>query len=303
MVKRKHVWLLRVSISVLANLMKLMPLLLRWLAFVFYSHGRLSGTWKFFQFDCKTALLHAPIRHPIFARFYPGFSGVVSSKVVRILIALYGLRQSALEFYTLFRSLSVDLGMVRCDVDHGVFIGRWISPPDPSIPMPSDGSPLTLYVPLHVDDGLAITNSKCLYAWFIRTLQQRLLIVDMGSCQKFLNILIIRDRPARRTWLSMLVSSSTNGIFPLVRLPLFLFRLSPRILHRLLMPFLILTTLTSHLNTSNWLVVFCILLLRPDRISRTMRCGLASLMQNLPVRIFYWLSMFSGICQVLGCLR
>src|SRR6266567_366558 len=68
--------------------------------------------------------------------------------------------------------------------------------------MPLDGSPLVLYVPLHVDDGLAATNSTPLYLWFIQTLKRRLLIVDMGPCKKFLSLLLIRDRANHRAWLS-----------------------------------------------------------------------------------------------------
>jgi Reverse transcriptase (RNA-dependent DNA polymerase) len=117
-------------------------------------------------------------------------------------VALYGLRQSAYEFYILILSLLLELGMIRCEVDHGVFFGEWTSPPDSSIPMPSNGEPLVLYIPLHVDDGLAITNSAPLYAWFLSMLSKRLHIVDLGPCAKFLNILIIRDRPRRCLWLS-----------------------------------------------------------------------------------------------------
>ena len=102
----------------------------------------------------------------------------------------------------LFLSLLLELGMTRCDVDHGVFVGNWSSPPDPSIPMPADGSSLVLYVPIHVDDGLAITNSQPLYAWFLLVLSKRLIILDVGVCSKFLSILIIRDRLNRRLWLS-----------------------------------------------------------------------------------------------------
>ena len=156
---------------------------------------------EIFQFDCKTAFLHAKLRHDLYARPFPGFETSSPSKVLRILVALYGLRQSAFEFYILLMTLLLALGMVRCEVDHGVFIGEWTSPPDPSIEMPASG-PLVLYVPLHVDDGLAITNSAPLYAWFLKVLSQRLHIVDLGPCSKFLSILIIRDRPARRIWLS-----------------------------------------------------------------------------------------------------
>ena len=156
---------------------------------------------EIFQFDCKTAFLHAKLRHDLYARPFPGFSASDPTKVLRILAALYGLCQSAYEFYMLIMSLFLDLGMTRCDVDHGIFIGEWTIPPDPSITMPASGI-LVLYVPLHVDDGLGITNSSSLYAWFLRTLSLRLNIVDLGSCSKFLSILIIRDRINRKLWLS-----------------------------------------------------------------------------------------------------
>ena len=157
---------------------------------------------EIFQFDCKTAFLHAKIRHPLFARPFPGFPISTPGMCLKILVALYGLRQSAYEFYILILSLLLEFGMVRCEVDHGIFFGEWTSPPDSSITMPSDGSPLALYIPLHVDDGLGITNSASLYAWFISVLSKRLHIVDLGPCAKFLNILIIRDRPRRRLWFS-----------------------------------------------------------------------------------------------------
>ena len=157
---------------------------------------------EIFQFDCKTAFLHAKLRHPLYARPFPGYPASSPSKVLHILAALYGLRQSAYEFYILIRSLILALGMVRCEMDHGIFMGEWTTAPDLSVVMPADGSPLVLYVPLHVDDGLAITNSPSLYAWFLSSLSVRLQIVDLGPCSKFLNILIIRDRRSRRLWLS-----------------------------------------------------------------------------------------------------
>ena len=78
---------------------------------------------EIFQFDCKTAFLHAKLRHPIYTRLYPGYTRLGHGKVLHILVALYGLRQSAYEFYMLFLELLLDLGMIRCEVDHGVFFG------------------------------------------------------------------------------------------------------------------------------------------------------------------------------------
>ena len=125
-----------------------------------------------------------------------------SDRVLKIVAALYGLRQSAYEFYMLFFNLIIAIGLSRCSVDHGVFYGEWTSPPDPSIPMPIDGSPLCLIVPIHVDDGLGVTNSSPLYKWFLASLSQRLHIVDLGTCAKFLSMVITRDRSSRKLWLS-----------------------------------------------------------------------------------------------------
>jgi hypothetical protein len=126
--------------------------------------------------------------HPIYCRQIPGCPSTDPKKALLALVALYGFRQSGFEFYVLISSLLIDLGMTRCDVDHGIFIAEWASPPDLSVTMPTDGGRLVLYVPLHasVDDGLAITNSRSLYLWFLATLSKRLLIVDLGQCSKFL---------------------------------------------------------------------------------------------------------------------
>ena len=157
---------------------------------------------KIFQFDCKTAFLHAKLCHLNYARQFPGYVFTNPDKVLRIKVALYGLRQSAFEFYTLFMSLILDLGMVRCEVDHGVFFGKWLSLLDFSIPMPLNGDPLRLYAPIHVDDGLAITNSPSLYHWFLGMLRRKLLIIDLGECSKFLSIVLFCDHPHRHMWMS-----------------------------------------------------------------------------------------------------
>ena len=133
-----------------------------------------------FQFDCKTTFLHAR----------------------QIKAALYGLRQSAYEFYVLLSSLILSLGLSQCKCDHGVFFGTWTTPPDSSISMPADGSPLVLFIPVHVDDGLGITNSPSLYLWFLQSLSRCLHVVDLGVCSKFLSIVIVRDCATRRLWLS-----------------------------------------------------------------------------------------------------
>lgn len=129
---------------------------------------------EIFQFDYKTAFLHAKLCHPIYVRQIPGYPLSDPKKVLHILVTLYGLHQSAFEFYSLFLLLLLSLGMTCCEVDHGVFIGEWLSSPDPSVSLPEDGHPLVLYIPLHVNDRLAVMNSPPLCAWFLKTLAKHL---------------------------------------------------------------------------------------------------------------------------------
>ena len=84
---------------------------------------------EIFQFDCKTAFLHAKLRHNVYARPFPGFPVSIPSKVLRLLAALYGLCQAAYEFYMLIMSLFLDLGMSRCDVDHGILLANGLCLP------------------------------------------------------------------------------------------------------------------------------------------------------------------------------
>ena len=67
---------------------------------------------EIFQFDCKTAFLHAKLRHPVYACHFPGYPSPRPNTVLRLLVALYSLRQSAYKFYMLFLSLLLDLGMI-----------------------------------------------------------------------------------------------------------------------------------------------------------------------------------------------
>ena len=158
--------------------------------------------YELMSFDIKTAFLHAKLTLDIYCKQIPGFPEDNPHTVLRLLVALYGLRQSSYEFYMLLLKIMTRLGLIRCEVDHAVFSGRWTSPPHPSIPMPSNGEHLTLLIPVHVDDGLVATNSIPLYHWFITELCKEIEVVDLGPASLYLGIRIIRDRPRRKLWLS-----------------------------------------------------------------------------------------------------
>ena len=158
--------------------------------------------WRFMSFDVKTAFLHAKLSTTIYCKQIPGCPEADPQTVLHLLVALYGLRQSSYEFYMLLLRLMVHLGLTHCEVDHAVFSGHWYSPPNASIPMPSDGSDLLLLIPVHVDDGLAVTNSIPLYTWFITELCKDIEVIDMGPVSLYLGIHITRDHLNRKLYLS-----------------------------------------------------------------------------------------------------
>ena len=152
--------------------------------------------------DVKTAFLHCRLRKEIYCKQIPGYPLSDPKQVLRVLVALYGLRQSAYEFYMLLLKCFNSLGMNRCEVDHAVFVGTWTSPPDPLIPTLPGNAPLFAIIPVHVDDGLIVCNSLPLYSWIISELQKTIEIIDMGPASLYLGNRITRDRSRRKIWLS-----------------------------------------------------------------------------------------------------
>jgi len=57
-------------------------------------------------------------------------------------------------------------------------------------------------VPVHIDDGLAVTNSIPLYSWFITELSKELDVIDLGLVSMFLAIHIHCDHPCHKIFLS-----------------------------------------------------------------------------------------------------
>lgn len=119
------------------------------------------------------------------------------------MVALYGLKQSSHEWYKLLSSILGKLGLLRCEADHAVFIGRWTSPPHTSVPLPPSGE-LFLIIPIHVDDGLAISNSLLLYNWFVTEISKSIEYVCLGSVvnTRYLGQRLVRDRTLKTITLS-----------------------------------------------------------------------------------------------------
>lgn len=119
--------------------------------------------------------------------------------VWHILLGGEGVQQSAYEFYNFLLKLLICLRLSHSELNHSVFIGHWTSSPHSSIPMPLSGKPLIFIIPIHVDDGLAVSNSTPLYLWFIDQLTPDL---EMGPVSMYLREQITHDRANWKLWIS-----------------------------------------------------------------------------------------------------
>ena len=147
-----------------------------------------SRKWFIFTFNVKTAFLNADLKEEVYCQQIPHFPEPDKHTILRLNKALYGLHQAGNTWYHTFAPVLKAFGLTHCELDHGVFFGTWSSPPDPSVAMPSDGSPLHLLLPIHVDDGAAATNSESLYAYFIIFLNRHFQVKDLGPVS-FLGLL------------------------------------------------------------------------------------------------------------------
>jgi len=83
-----------------------------------------------------------------------------------------------------------------CEVDKAIFYGHFKEPPHPSIPMPSNGDDLIIFMPVHIDDGLIATNSLLLYEWVLSEMNKHFEVNDLGAASLYLGIYITQDRPS-----------------------------------------------------------------------------------------------------------
>jgi Reverse transcriptase (RNA-dependent DNA polymerase) len=133
--------------------------------------------YKIMSFDVKTTFLHAQVPYSIYVKQIPGYPEENPKTVLKLLVALYELKQSAYEWYKLLSKMFSSLGLLCCEANHTIFVEQWQTPPHPSISLPPSGLPLTLIIPIHIDDDLAISNSLSLYKWFVMKMSKKIKFV------------------------------------------------------------------------------------------------------------------------------
>lgn len=150
--------------------------------------------WELDSFDAKRAFLWGVLKEEIFMRQPKGFeSGDWKVLVWLMLRTIYGLKQSAMEWYEQVRAVMEELGFQRCAVDHAVFTYDRVDS--------LTSLRIICIIGFHVDDGLGTSNSSRFLKWVKGKIDERFGIKDLGAVTKFLGIQFERHRKARRLWL------------------------------------------------------------------------------------------------------
>ena len=161
-------------------------------------------------YDVKSAFLNVLLSHEVYCRQIKGFHEKDPTTVYLALHAIYGLQQSSCEFYTLLQCVLESLGLTVCEVDKAIFYGCFKEPSHPSIPMPSNGENLVIFMPVHVDNGLVAMNSLPLYKWILRKMNKHFEVNDLGAASLYLGIRIMLRHTKPITRLSWAYKNQTT---------------------------------------------------------------------------------------------
>ncbi|CAL5393971.1 unnamed protein product [Camellia sinensis] len=142
------------------------------------------------QMDVKTAFLHGDLKEEIYMEQPEGFEVKGKENLVcRLKKSLYGLKQAPRQWYKKFDSFMVGHEYKRTVADQCVYVRTF-----------PGGNFIILL--LYVDDMLIVGQD----ATTIRSLKKELLqsfdMKDLGPAQQILGMNIVRDRKAKKLWLS-----------------------------------------------------------------------------------------------------
>jgi ATP-binding cassette subfamily B (MDR/TAP) protein 1 len=142
------------------------------------------------QMDVKTAFLHGNLDEEIYMEQPEGFK--VQGKehlVCKLQKSLYGLKQAPRQWYKKFDSFMMGQGYKRTEADQCVYIQKF----------PDGGFVILL---LYVDDMLIVGQNKAMISKLKMELSKFFEMKDLGPAEQILGMKIVRDRKAKKLWLS-----------------------------------------------------------------------------------------------------
>uniref|UniRef100_A0A2N9GSR4 Integrase catalytic domain-containing protein n=1 Tax=Fagus sylvatica TaxID=28930 RepID=A0A2N9GSR4_FAGSY len=142
------------------------------------------------QMDVKTAFLHGDLEEEIYMVQPEGFEAKGKEhKVCRLKKSLYGLKQAPRQWYKKFDSFMVGQGYTRTDADHCVYVRQF-----------PNGKFIILL--LYVDDMLIVGQDANMVGSLKKELFKSFDMKDLGPARQILGMQILRDRKAKKLWLS-----------------------------------------------------------------------------------------------------
>ena len=149
-------------------------------------YSALQG-WHLQCIDATRAFLHGGLNRNVFMRCPPP----LPPGIWRLLKSIYGLKQASRVWYRLLRKVLESLGFTHSEFDHALFIFNrtW-------------GSSLVhCLLTMHVDNGLAGSNSDDFLSFIKSEINKRFGIKDLGPLKSFVGIQFEQDHLAREIWI------------------------------------------------------------------------------------------------------
>jgi len=142
------------------------------------------------QMDVKTAFLHGDLEEEIYMEQPDGFQQKGKEDCVcRLRKSLYGLKQAPRQWYKKFESVMGQHGYKKTTSDHCVFAQKF-----------SDDDFIILL--LYVDDMLIVGRNVSRINSLKEQLSKFFAMKDLGPAKQILGMRIMRDREAKKLWLS-----------------------------------------------------------------------------------------------------
>jgi len=133
-----------------------------------------QNKWSTHHMDVKTAYLYGKLDEVIYARLPPGALSEQGGEVVRVLKAIYGLKQAGRIWYRTLSQLFMDKGLTRLNTDECIFTLR-------------RGKEVVIIM-VYVDDLTIISSCDSLRDEVKSFLNSRFLMKDLGPTQRLLGI-------------------------------------------------------------------------------------------------------------------
>jgi transposase InsO family protein len=142
--------------------------------------------------DISTAFLNGEMEEEVFMKIPEGL-GVEAREekgewVVRLLKAIYGLKQAGRMWAKKLHEVLTSLDFVRIECEHSFYI--------------YEQKGIKIFVPVYVDDLTIASNSKAMISQLKSDLMTHFKLRDLGPTEFILGIKVERDRPRRTIYLS-----------------------------------------------------------------------------------------------------